>query len=298
MDRSEQLAQELDASEDYRILRRLQVRDQYELPDLDETNVRNGLYIDVETTGLSHEHDEVIELAMIPFRFTRDGRLLDLGPAYDELREPLGKPISPEITALTGITNDMVKGKSIDAAEVEKIVSATDIVIAHNAGFDRKFVEKSWPIFEKKAWGCSQKDVPWRREGVAGSRLEYIAVHFGFFYDAHRAETDCRAGLEILSRELPKSGERALKALLDNARQPIYRVCAEQAPFECKDLLKGRGYRWNDGANGQPKAWFKDFAGDEYEAELEYLKVDIYMNPDINIPVKRITAFERYSGRV
>ena len=297
MDKHEQIAQELDAADDYRVLRRLQVKDHYEVLQTDASSVRKGLYIDVETTGLSHDQDEVIELAMIPFRFTRDGRLLDLGPAFDQLQEP-SKPISSEITALTGITNDMVIGKSIDAGEVDKIVSSVDLVIAHNAGFDRKFVEACWPIFEKKAWACSQKDIPWRREGVAGSKLEYIAVHYGFFYDAHRAETDCRAGLEILSRKLPKSGETALSALLDSARKPIYRIIAEQAPFECKDILKGRGYRWNDGANGQPKAWYIDCSEDEHEAELEFLKVGIFMNPSISIPVIRITAFERYSGRV
>ncbi len=297
MNRYEKIAQELDNTKDYRALRRLQERDQYEEIQADKTNIRRGLYIDVETTGLNHDQDEVIELAMIPFRFTRDGRLLDLSPAFDQLQEPRN-PISAEITALTGITNEMVRGKKIDAALVKKIASSADLVIAHNAGFDRKFVEMNWPIFKEKAWGCSQRDVPWSREGVAGAKLEYIAVHYGFFYDAHRAETDCRAGLEILSRDLPKTGERALKVLLENARKPIFRICAERAPFEHKDILKKRGYRWNDGANGQPKAWYIDCPEGEHQAELEYLKADIYKNPDTFIPVKRITAFERFSGRV
>ncbi|WP_419904279.1 3'-5' exonuclease [Kiloniella sp.] len=297
MYRYNQLAEELDATEDFRVLQRLQIKNQYHDFQPDLTNIRKGLYIDVETTGLNHEQDEIIELAMIPFRFTRDGQLLDLGSAFDQLQEPK-KAISAEITTLTGISNEMVQGKKIDHDLVHRIVSDVDIVIAHNAGFDRKFVEMTWPVFEKKSWGCSQKDISWSKEGVAGSKLEYIAVHYGFFYDAHRAETDCRAGLEILSRDLPKSGEKALKALLESARKPVFRICAEKAPFQSKDILKGRGYRWNDGANGQPKAWYIDCSEDDQEAELAYLKTEIYTNSDTFIPVKRITAFERYSNRI
>ncbi len=297
MYRYNQLAQELDATEDFRVLQRLQVKNQYQTIQADTANIRNGLYIDVETTGLNHDQDEVIELAMIPFRFTRYGQILDLGPVFDQLQEP-SKPISAEITELTGITNEMVEGQKIDGEVVSKMVSQVDLVIAHNAGFDRKFVEINWPVFEKKSWGCSQKDIPWSREGIAGSKLEYIAVHYGFFYDAHRAETDCRAGLEILSRNLPRSGESALKALLENARKPVFRICAEQAPFQSKDILKARGYRWNDGANGQPKAWYIDCPEDAHEAELEFLKTDIYQSSTTFIPVKRITAFERFSNRI
>ncbi|MFD2207428.1 3'-5' exonuclease [Kiloniella antarctica] len=297
MYRYNQLAQELDATEDFRVLQRLQIKNVYQAIEDDTVSIRKGLYIDVETTGLNHDQDEVIELAMIPFRFTRHGQILDLEPAFDQLQEP-SKPISTEITELTGITNEMVKGQKIAGEVVTQMVSQVDLVIAHNANFDRKFVEIKWPIFEKKSWGCSQKDIPWSREGIAGSKLEYIAVHYGFFYDAHRAETDCRAGLEILSRDLPRSDKSALRALLENARKPVYRICAEQAPFQSKDILKARGYRWNDGANGQPKAWYIDCSEDEHEAELEYLKADIYQNSTSFIPVKRITAFERFSNRI
>jgi DNA polymerase-3 subunit epsilon len=77
------------------------------------------------------------------------------------------------VTALTGITDEMVGGQRIDDAAVSAFVEDAVIVIAHNAGFDRKFAERYWPVFERKAWGCSATEVgggmalagAWRRAG-------------------------------------------------------------------------------------------------------------------------------------
>lgn len=297
MDHYEKIAQELETSENYRILRRLELKNNYCTQIPDGCDIKTGLYLDVETTGLKYDKHEIIELAMVPFQFTVDGRLLTIGPAFNELQEPTVEPISTEISALTGITNEMVKGQSIDADEVEKILNTADIVIAHNAEFDRKFVEKNWPLFELKAWGCSQSDVLWAEEGVSGSKLEYIAVHYGFFYDAHRAEMDCRAGLEILSRQLPVSGKTVLNALLEAARKPTFRIWAENAPFDFKDILKDRKYRWNDGNDGRPKAWYLNVSEDTYENEMTFLKKEIYQCSKLELPVTRITAFNRFSDR-
>ena len=44
----------------------------------------------------------------------------------------------------------MVAGKRSDAAAVSTFVADANIVIAHNANFDRKFAERYWPEFEHK----------------------------------------------------------------------------------------------------------------------------------------------------
>ena len=56
--------------------------------------------------------------------------------------------IPAEITPLTGITIEMVAGKRIDAAVVSIFVTDANIIIAHNANFDRKFAERYWREFE------------------------------------------------------------------------------------------------------------------------------------------------------
>lgn len=74
-------------------------------------------------------------------------------------------------------------------------------------------------------------------------------------------------------------------------------VWAEGSPFEFKDQLKSRGYRWNGEENGRPRAWYIDVTDEQREAELAFLKKEIYQR-DIDLKPSRITAYERFSERV
>ena len=133
----EGMAAALDATDNYRVLRRLASRSIIE--PYDGSVTRLGLFVDVETTGLDPSRDEIIELAMVPFTYGVDGRLFNVHHAFEKLREP-NQQISTKITALTGITNDMVAGKVIDPAEVAAFANRADLVVAHNASFDRRFL--------------------------------------------------------------------------------------------------------------------------------------------------------------
>ena len=105
-----------------------------------------------------------------------------------------------------------------------------------------------------------------------GSRLAYLLAKTGYFHDAHRAVDDCLALLEILAAPLPKSQKSALAALLHQARRKTVRVWAEYAPFELKDELKKRRYRWSDGIDGRPRAWYVDVDEEDEGKEIEYLR--------------------------
>jgi DNA polymerase-3 subunit epsilon len=107
-DHLETLAQTLEATGDYRVVRRLKPRPRIVPPPC--TPLRLGLVVDVETTGLDHQRDEIIELAMTPFNYGLDGTIFSVGDSFQGLRQP-SEPIAPEITAITGITNEMVAGQ-------------------------------------------------------------------------------------------------------------------------------------------------------------------------------------------
>jgi DNA polymerase-3 subunit epsilon len=288
------MAEALAQSPDYRVLRRLVARPTY-VPTAGQ-EVRTGILLDTETTGLDHAKDEIIELGMVKFDYAADGRIVGVRDTFSAFNEP-SAPISAEVTALTGITNEMVAGCKFDDAAVTAFVESAVITIAHNSGFDRKFAERYWPVFEHKAWGCSVSEIDWRRHGFAGSQLGYLLNGAGYFHQAHRAVDDCHALLEVLAFELPTIGLSALALLLETARKSTARVWAEQTAFELKDLLKRRGYRWNDGSDWRPKSWFIDVDETALDDEIAFLRSHIYMQ-DVEPTVQRLTAFTRFSGRI
>jgi DNA polymerase-3 subunit epsilon len=287
------MAEALIRSGDYRVLRRLVPRTT-SVPSIDQVS-RTGVILDVETTGLDQQKDEIIELGMVKFDYLPDGRIAGLRDVFTSFNEPSG-PIPAEVTALTGITAEMVAGQGIDEVAVSSFVADAVIVIAHNAGFDRKFAERYWPIFERKAWGCSATEVEWRKHGFEGSRLGYLLNGAGFFHQAHRAVDDCHALLEILAFELPTIGAPALAVLLEQARKKTMRVWAEQSPFDLKDALKRRGYRWSDGSDGRPRSWYIDVGENQLEDEITFLRTEIYLR-DVEPRLQTLTALTRFSSR-
>ena len=226
---------ELEGSGQYKVICK------YEKPDFyckdDGSEKLKGIFLDVETTGLSHEIDKIIEIALVPFEFSKDGRIFNVNDAYSCLEDPQ-IPLSQKIISLTGLTDEMLAGKSFDIDVIKKFVEPSDLIIAHNASFDRKFIEKRFPFFKTKSWACSFSQVPWESEGIASMKLEYLAYKFGFFFEGHRAEIDCYASLHLLSKTLPMSGDLVLNALLRSARIKSYRVWAMGSSFDKKDLLK------------------------------------------------------------
>jgi DNA polymerase III subunit epsilon len=293
----EPMAKQLDAHPDYRVLRRLEPREVYGELDPGES-VYRGIYLDIETTGLDTTKAKVIELGMVPFDYSNDGRVLRVhhGSILSQFNDP-GEPIPEEIVQLTGITNAMVAGQAIEPAAVEACARNTNLVIAHNAAFDRPIAERHWPVLAGKNWACSMTDVPWKDEGVGSAKLEYVAMALGFFFDGHRAVDDCLAGIEVLARELPLSGRPALSALLKNARATTVRIIAEGAPFEVKDTLKARGYRWNPGEDGHQKGWWTEVPEADLPGEMEWLGAEIFPNRDLAtrpLPMETVTAKTRY----
>ncbi|MCS3893361.1 DNA polymerase-3 subunit epsilon [Bradyrhizobium japonicum USDA 38] len=131
-------------SGDFRVLRRLVPRIPSSAPAGQGT--RTGILLDTETTGLDHRSDEIIELGMVKFDYLADGRIVGVRDTFAAFNEP-SAPIPPEVTAITGITDEMVAGHRIDDAVVAAFVEDAVITIAYNSGFDRKFAERSWPIF-------------------------------------------------------------------------------------------------------------------------------------------------------
>ena len=288
----EDMAALLQTHPDYRVLRRLAPIHHFDR--VAQGPVKRILVLDTETTGLDQSRDKIIELAMLRVDVdTATG--LPVGPVtvYDGLEDP-GMPISPEIEEITGISSVMVQGQRLDEARIAALLADADLVIAHNAGFDRPFCEARLPGFAQIPWGCSFAEIDWKKEGHGSAKLEYLAMENGWFYEAHRAEVDCHALLAVLGETLPTSGGTGLGQILAASSACVYRLQANQAPFEAKDLLKARAYRWN----AEQKVWHTRLADEaELEAELAWLKSEVYDGRPARVQVEKLDAWVKYSSR-
>jgi DNA polymerase-3 subunit epsilon len=290
-----QIIEQIKRDPDYRLLTRLVLPERYHEDDWSLKEI--GLVVDVETTGLNYRRDKILELGLIAFEYSPiTGKIYRVVHRVDQFEDP-GEPISAEITELTGITDAMVAEKHMDDKEIEDLAVNAALVIAHNAGFDRKFVEKRFPIFADKAWACSVTQIDWAKEGIRSRTLDYLAYSFGFFMDAHRAINDAMATLHILAQPLPVSGTPGLAALLRRATRQSFRLWAIDAPYEMKDELKARGYAWNDGSDGRPRSWYVVLDKDALEKEKALLSREVYGGEHQAVQVDTIDAMSRFSER-
>lgn len=242
---------------------------------INEDLVRVAAVVDVETTGLNQADDQIIEIALRQFSFNRQtGEVLSIGRSYSSFQDP-GREISAEITGLTGITNDMVAGHQINWNEVNSLLQECSLVIAHNAKFDRPFIDRKSSVSKEKIWGCSYKHIDWSNKGFTSSKLELLNIYHGFFTDSHRAINDVDALLYLLSLTDADLDRPYVLELLTNAKRPQVHVIASSSPFESKDHLKTRSYRW-DNTN---RFWSKVIFQDELKKEISWLEEVVYIGP-------------------
>jgi len=213
--------------------------------------------VDVETTGISPDSDKIIEFGICLFEYDRqNGRIYKILGSWEWFEDP-SVSIPPEITKITGITDEMVAGHSIDDRAVNDLLGRVVLVIAHHASFDRRFLEKRIPAFATKHWACSRYDIDWKTEGIRSSALEFVAYSLGFFHDGHRAASDCRATLHALAQPLPGSAAG---------------IAGSLGTGEITDMaVMGEGRRhWSPGEFGRPKCWCRDVADADKTAEVSY----------------------------
>ena len=76
-------------------------------------------------------------------------------------------PSTPGAEAMHGISFDQVRGKRLKDRVVRGILRKADFLIAHNAAFDRRFVEALYPETQRIRWYCSMNGIRWKKKGFA-----------------------------------------------------------------------------------------------------------------------------------
>lgn len=158
--------------------------------------VTSYVCFDLETTGLSPEQDEIIEIGAVK---VIDGKVAD---RFSRFLKP-DEPISPVVERLTGITNEMVA----DAGPTDKIIydflffCEEYPVIGHNVMFDYRFTgryaKKYYMDFKKDGLDTlkiARKVLP----DLPSKSLESLCSHYGIVNaSAHRAYHDALATAKL-----------------------------------------------------------------------------------------------------
>ena len=232
-------------------------------------------FIDVETTGLFHYEDEIIELALkVLLIEKRTGKIIRVVSEFESFNEP-DKSIDDRITKLTGISSKMVNGKKISWATVNVNLKDVDLIISHNASFDRPFVDAYSEISQSKLWACSIKDVDWFARGFTNVKQELLCLWHGFYFEAHRAINDVSALIHLLTHP-SYDLERPLIELIDNSKKESFNIWVTNFSYDAakKDKIKSKGYIWNV----PKKLWFKRVLLENIEEEKSFLIDLIYFD--------------------
>ena len=253
----------------------------------DEYNSRI-CFLDLETTGLNKQQDQIIEIALkIVSANKNSGEIVEITNVYESFNDP-GIPISYEASLVNGITNDMVAGKTIDWDNVGLLFESSDLIVAHNASFDRAFMDKSLPLSQEKLWACSVNDIDWLNRGFTSSKQELLCIWQGFYYDSHRAMNDVDDLIHLITSDF-YNGNKPILELMENAANPYYKISALNSPFESKDQLKARNYYWNN----TKRYWWKNVDHEEIDPERKWLTENIY-NGQFAGRIEELPIIEKY----
>ena len=245
-------------------------------------------FLDLETTGLNSNKDQIVEIAIKLVSINEiDGQLLGVVDSYESFNDP--KIVMDEKNiAIHGITNEMVLGQFIDWDKVKNIFEKSDIVVAHNARFDRSFMDKYFPLSEEKVWACSVNDIDWASLGFSSRSQELLCIWHGFYYESHRAMTDVDALIHLVTND-SYVDEKPIKQLIANAFQLGYKILALNSSIKLKDDLRNNGYYWNS----DNKYWWKIIKENDLEPEKDWLSTNIY-NGSFLGQVELVTPADRY----
>lgn len=177
--------------------------------DTKNTLARSGntlVVFDLETTGLSRVNDRIIELGAIRFNFDDAMNLMEEDFLHTYINPE--RLISPEITELTGITNERLAGMPTEAQVFDDIQDffENSVISGYNIdAFDVKFMENLYgrmgAVFSPMGTIDGIKIARDRLDkgvDVENHKLSSIAGFFGIDFTAHSAIEDTRATAKVV----------------------------------------------------------------------------------------------------
>jgi DNA polymerase-3 subunit epsilon len=218
---------------------------------------RTLLILDTETTGLDPETQHCVEVGAILFDVQSRAVLAQqsfLLPAETNAAEPINR-IPAAVTRLPQPWKEGLRW-------FQNLLDEADVLVAHNAAFDRQWFGRGELPAVTQPWLCSMDDMRWPADRQLRSRpsVRDLALAYGVpVWAAHRALTDCIYLAEVFARC------EDLEQQLLQGLEPRQLVRAKVS-YDDRQLARDAGFRWNDPIKG---AWARRMSEREIQ-ELSF----------------------------
>ncbi len=237
-----------------------------------KNDIKYAAVLDFETTHLIPNKGKIIEAAVCLVELDDNRNFGKVVETFSSFNDP-EEPIPATVTKLTGITDDMVKGHKLDWKKFNDILFKSSVLISHNARFDRAWLEEHG-AYKTNWWACTLDMIDWKQVHDMPCRtLKHLAWEHGFFPNAHRALDDTETLVKLLSSKSKSNPERTYaQELLTCAATKRRILFATYSPFDKKDLLKEKQFKWSS----ERKTWWKVVLETELEELKTYLDQEVY----------------------
>ncbi len=202
----------------------------------------NAVVIDLETTGLMKKTDRIIEIGALKIR---EGEVVD---TYQTLLYP-GFPLREETVQITGITDDMLRGKRSFSQAADELLAflEEDVLLGHSIADDYAFLKKAFVDAYPKGFTFDREGIDTLKIARAflpaeqKKTLSAACSYFGYDFHPHRALDDARATFFLYQKLCGEFAGKSPEAFLP---RPLVFAVKKDSPVRARqieilnDLLK------------------------------------------------------------
>ena len=193
------------------------------------------IVLDTETTGMDPSVDRLVELAAVGVDKPEE--------QFETLIDPL-RDIPPEAKAIHHITEEMCQRKpcATDATyNMLELFGSPEVIVAHNAKFDRGFMELLWPADYSPKWICTYKCALKLMPEAPAHSNQVLRYWLGLEPELPEGLAPHRALYDILvTREI-------FQSLLTLATiNELYEISSKPVLLEKVTFGKHKGARWSE----------------------------------------------------
>ncbi len=166
--------------------------------------------VDTETSGTGPE-DRILEFALVMME--RQAHQTRIVWGHSALHDE-GPPSTPEAFAIHGITDQQRRGMMVPQEMMDHL-KAADLVVAHNASFDRAMLRRTATWTNDLPWRCSVRQINWRREQVSFVGLSSLLGRYKIHRKIGHRALDDAFGLAKLMLLRDRTGNMFLDQLVE-----------------------------------------------------------------------------------